>query len=93
MYLITLVFLSLHSVGDNMCQYQVCTAAPVTSSPTAAPVSGPTTSLAPSRLGSGLYLPNSFTGEGGPAVCIIDVGKYELPSATPMYTSLQDCCM
>ena len=20
-------------------------------------------------------------------------GKYELPSATPMYTSLQDCCV
>jgi len=48
--------------------------------------------ITPTKVESGLYFPNCFTGEGGPAVCIVDVGKYELPSATPFYTSLEDCC-
>eukprot|EP00956_Cyclotella_meneghiniana_P039173 scaffold166918_cov83-Cyclotella_meneghiniana.AAC.1 len=70
----------------------------VTSTPSAfpsnTPSATPSVSMPPTTtFESGLWVPNTFVGEGDADVCILDNdGDLDLPAATPKFASKEDCC-
>ena len=72
-----------------------------TSMPTTSETPVPTPSKSPSsmppsptRVGSGLWVPNAFVEDGDSDKCLLDNdGEFNLPAATPLYATKEECCV